>query len=134
MRSFVSMLARHAGGWSVMALASAGGVRAIAADDFAVVNAFAVSGDLDPIGASAPAATRAVRKSAVTRATLPAIQPAAASTGSAAGKAFFANSKSVVPLLVADLEPAAVPVSRPMAGRSVGARPSAPRSMTSAAR
>jgi len=38
----------------------------------------------------------------------------------------FANSKSVMPLLVSDIEPAAVAVSRPLSGRSVGARPSLP--------
>ncbi|MFM8735264.1 MAG: hypothetical protein ACKOC8_08735 [Pirellulales bacterium] len=46
----------------------------------------------------------------------------------------FTNSKSVVPLLVGDLEPTVVRVSRPMAGRSVGARPSLPWLKTSASR
>lgn len=138
MRSYMSMLMRQAGGWSVIALASAGGLRAVAADSFggsglAIVESFAVSGDLDLASSSGPAPTIAVRKSAVTRSTLTSVKPVAAKTG-AAGSTFFTNSKSVVPLLVADLEPAAVPVSRPMAGRSVGVRPSMPRSITSAAR
>ena len=36
----------------------------------------------------------------------------------------FANSKAVMPLLVSDIEPVVVAVSRPLSGRSVGARPS----------
>lgn len=36
----------------------------------------------------------------------------------------FTNSKSVMPLLVSDIEPVVVAVSRPLSGRSVGARPS----------
>lgn len=46
----------------------------------------------------------------------------------------FSNSKAVVPLLVGDLEPTIVRVSRPMAGRSVGARPSLPWLKSSASR
>lgn len=46
----------------------------------------------------------------------------------------FSNSKAVVPLLVGDLEPTIVRVSRPMAGHSVGARPSLPWLKSSASR
>ena len=43
------------------------------------------------------------------------------------GGEVFANSATVLPLLVVDLEPAASPVSRPLSGgRLVGARPSLP--------
>jgi hypothetical protein len=38
----------------------------------------------------------------------------------------FANSAAVLPLLVGDMGPAVSPVSRPMSGRLVGARPSLP--------
>lgn len=38
----------------------------------------------------------------------------------------FTNSKSLMPLLVSDIEPVVVAVSRPLSGRSVGARPSLP--------
>jgi hypothetical protein len=42
------------------------------------------------------------------------------------GGEVFANSAAVLPLLVSDLEPAISPVSRPLSGRLVGARPSLP--------
>lgn len=42
------------------------------------------------------------------------------------GKDVFANSAAVLPLLVSDMGPAVSPVSRPMSGRLVGARPSLP--------
>jgi hypothetical protein len=38
----------------------------------------------------------------------------------------FANSAAVLPLLVGDMGPVVSPVSRPMSGRLVGARPSLP--------
>ena len=38
----------------------------------------------------------------------------------------FANSAAVLPLLVGDMGPAISPVTRPMSGRLVGARPSLP--------
>jgi hypothetical protein len=38
----------------------------------------------------------------------------------------FANSAAVLPLLVGDMGPAVSPVTRPMSGRLVGARPSLP--------
>lgn len=38
----------------------------------------------------------------------------------------FPNSKSIVPLLVSDMNPNAVAFDRPMSARSVGARPSLP--------
>jgi hypothetical protein len=38
----------------------------------------------------------------------------------------FGNSAAVLPLLIGDLEPAVAPVSRPLSGRLVGARPSLP--------
>ena len=38
----------------------------------------------------------------------------------------FANSAAALPLLVGDMGPAVGPVSRPMSGRLVGARPSLP--------
>jgi len=38
----------------------------------------------------------------------------------------FANSATALPLLVGDMGPAVGPVSRPMSGRLVGARPSLP--------
>jgi hypothetical protein len=38
----------------------------------------------------------------------------------------FANSAAVLPLLVGDMGPTVGPVSRPMSGRLVGARPSLP--------
>lgn len=41
-------------------------------------------------------------------------------------KDLFPNTKSIVPLLVSDMDPNAVAVDRPMSARSVGARPSLP--------
>lgn len=52
--------------------------------------------------------------------------PAVNRSQSYASTEVFANSKSVMPLLVSDIEPVVVAVSRPMSGRSVGARPSLP--------
>ncbi|MCE9629607.1 MAG: hypothetical protein K8S94_02650 [Planctomycetia bacterium] len=46
----------------------------------------------------------------------------------------FSNSKAVLPLLVSDLEPSVVSISRPLTGSSVGARPSLPWSRVSASR
>jgi len=43
-----------------------------------------------------------------------------------AGGDVFANSAAVLPLLVGDMGPAVSPVTRPMSGRLVGARPSLP--------
>lgn len=57
-----------------------------------------------------------------------------APVSSVTSREVFANSKAVVPLLVGDLEPTIVRVSRPMAGRSVGARPSLPWLKSSASR
>ena len=49
------------------------------------------------------------------------------------GGDLFRNSKVVLPLLVADLSPKTIATARPMSGRSVGARPSAPWTQSSIA-
>jgi hypothetical protein len=93
-----------------------------------IVGGLAVIGDLEPLAginrstsaSIGPVATSVARPS-LGRQSLPS-QDRALSYRSADP---FALSKSVVPLLVADLEPRQASIARPMSGRSVGARPAA---------
>jgi hypothetical protein len=97
-----------------------------------VVGSLSVMGDLEPVinlasleqSSTAPVAiaSPAFRAGFQTRSSVPAVDR----SQSYASHELFANSKSVVPLLVSDIEPAMVSVVRPMSGRSVGARPSLP--------
>lgn len=106
-------------------------------DSSSVVGDFAVMTDLEPLSQiaalrrddlSASAATSVVKASAAAADTqLRSSVPAANRSRSLFGSGeVFVNSAAVLPLLVADLEPPVVPVTRPLSGRLVGARPSLP--------
>ena len=99
-----------------------------------VVGEFAVMTDLEPLSQIA-----AMRHDDVLASPSLSKEPAAADTELRAsvpaanrsrslfgGGEVFANSAAVLPLLVGDFEPAISPVSRPLSGRLVGARPSLP--------
>jgi hypothetical protein len=124
-------------GISVVAVVAAVGLQATAAhaaDGFqlpmngSVISGFAVQSDLarTTAGSSAvviPAArARTSTTSTMARQSVPDRDRAA----SYRGGELFANSKTVLPLLVADLQPRLASTARPMSGRSVGARPAAP--------
>lgn len=99
-----------------------------------VVGDFAVMTDLEPLSQiaamrrddlTASASTVKISTAADTqlRSSVPAANRSRSLFG---GGEVFANSAAVLPLLVADLEPPIAPVSRPLSGRLVGARPSLP--------
>lgn len=99
-----------------------------------VVGDFAVMTDLEPLSQVAAMrrddllASPASIKSAVVadtglRTSVPATNRSRSLFGSGE---VFANSAAVLPLLIGDLEPPVAPVSRPLSGRLVGARPSLP--------
>jgi hypothetical protein len=101
-----------------------------------VVGDFAVMTDLEPLSQiaalrrddlSTSASLSVVKTSAAADTQLRSSVPAANRSQSLFGTGeVFANSAAVLPLLVADLEPPIGPVSRPLSGRLVGARPSLP--------
>lgn len=123
-------------GVSLTAVVAAAGLQASAvqaADAFqlpargSIVSGFAIQSDLSQtsIRSSAvviPAArARTSATSTMARQSVPARDRAA----SYRGGELFANSKTVLPLLVADLQPRPASSARPMSGRSVGASPAA---------
>lgn len=118
--------------WTSVALVCAGTV-ARAGDitygslDQGVVDGLAMMQDLEPLDASAASrvASRKVTSSAFrveARSSTPDVDRSKSYTSADP----FAGTRSVLPLLVADLNPQAMAVARPMTGRSVGARPSLP--------
>jgi len=138
MRSFFKSLYR--GSYSAVAVlgvaagsASAGDLSPAFTGD-SVVGDLARMNDLEPLAEIAamqrhesaiPTSVKTLSDSTGTR--LRASVPAANRSQSLVmGGDVFANSAAVLPLLVGDMGPAVSPVSRPMSGRLVGARPSLP--------
>jgi hypothetical protein len=99
-----------------------------------VVGDFAVMTDLEPLSQVAAmrrddlsASPTSVKTSASADTALRTSVPATNRSRSLFGNGeVFGNSAAVLPLLIGDLEPAVAPVSRPLSGRLVGARPSLP--------
>jgi hypothetical protein len=99
-----------------------------------VVGDFAVMTDLEPLSQVAAmrrddlsASPTSVKSSASADTALRTSVPATNRSRSLFGNGeVFGNSAAVLPLLIGDLEPAVAPVSRPLSGRLVGARPSLP--------
>jgi hypothetical protein len=99
-----------------------------------VVGDFAVMTDLEPLSQVAAmrrddlsASPTSVKTSASADTALRTSVPATNRSRSLFGNGeVFVNSAAVLPLLIGDLEPAVAPVSRPLSGRLVGARPSLP--------
>jgi hypothetical protein len=99
-----------------------------------VVGDFAVMTDLEPLSQVAAmrrddlsASPTSVKTSASADTELRTSMPATNRSRSLFGNGeVFVNSAAVLPLLIGDLEPAVAPVSRPLSGRLVGARPSLP--------
>jgi hypothetical protein len=138
MRSFFKSLFR--GSYSAVAVlgvaagsASAGDLSPAFTGD-SVVGDLARMNDLEPLAEIAamqrhesaiPTSVKTLSDSTGThlRASVPA---ANRSQSLVMGGDVFANSAAVLPLLVGDMGPAVSPVSRPMSGRLVGARPSLP--------
>ena len=97
-----------------------------------VVGDFAVMTDLEPLSQVAAmrrddlsASPTSVKTSASADTALRTSVPATNRSRSLFGNGeVFGNSAAVLPLLIGDLEPAVAPVSRPLSGRLVGARPS----------
>lgn len=141
MRASLTFLLRGSCSALVMAGLSAGVVHAgdlglPHATQSDVVGSLSVMNDLEP-SAGLPSLTQSVSVKAAPIVT-PGFQfrssiPSVDRSQDYAARELFAHSKSVVPLLVGDIEPAAAPVVRPMSGRSVGARPSLPWSKRSTA-
>lgn len=123
----------------VQGVAQAGDIAARRTSDSSFSSSFvgdlAVMNDLEPLAQIAgmqqgsltasfdPAAPQPAAADPGIRASVPASDR---SKAMADGGEMFAASKTVLPLLVADMEPVVSPVSRPMAGRLVGARPTLP--------
>jgi hypothetical protein len=139
MRSFFKSLIVH-GSWSTVVVVAMGSVHAGdmapgSFDSTNLVGELAVMNDLEPLAETAAIAKQkdrfisarpAAPLGGVTtelRASVPAANRSRSLVG---GSEVFANSKSILPLLVGDMEPVVSPVSRPMSGRLVGARPSLP--------
>ena len=113
-------------------LAGVQGTAAVAADAFlripgSVVSGLAMRNDMRPAAIrdhsiAIPAVpTGSISTGFLARQSVPASDRSA----SYGGGGLFANSKTVLPLLVADLQPQLPSTVRPMSGRSVGARPAA---------
>lgn len=142
MRSFMRFVCVR-GSWPIVVAAAVCGADAAHAGDIArlgmsgnlsVVGGLAVTKELEPLADIA----------ALQRDPLVSIRPAAVpldpadpqlrtsvpdanrSRSLVGGGDVFATSKVVLPLLVADMEPAMSPVSRPMSGSPVGVRPTLP--------
>jgi hypothetical protein len=139
MRSFFKSLIVH-GSWSTVVVASIGTAHAgdMAPGSFDAANlvgGLAAMNDLEPLAEAAAIAQQKDRfvsarpampligAATELRASVPAVDR---SRSLVSGGDVFANSKSVLPLLVSDMESVVSPVSRPMSGRLVGARPSLP--------
>jgi hypothetical protein len=141
MRASLKFLLRGSCSAVVMAGLSAGGVHAgdlglAHAMQSDVVGSLSVMNDLEP-SAGLPSLAQSMATKAAPIVT-PGFQvrssiPAVDRSQDYASRELFAHSKSVVPLLVGDIEPTVAPVVRPMSGRSVGARPSLPWSKRSTA-
>lgn len=127
------------GSWAALAtvvMTAAGQAGGLSADGDAtggVVGGLAVMTDLEPLAEIAAlqrgtiltdisGAKAFAKPDTKLRLSVPALNRAR----SYAPSEVFANSKAVMPLLVSDIEPVVVAVSRPLSGRSVGARPSLP--------
>ena len=125
------------GSWAALAtvvMTAAGQAGGLSADGDAtggVVGGLSVMADLEPLAEIAAMQRGTIltdvsggkgfaKPDTQLRSSVPAINRAR----SYAPSEVFANSKSVMPLLVSDIEPVVVAVSRPLSGRSVGARPS----------
>jgi len=123
-------------GISLTGLAIVAGFQAtsvVAADGFltrsgGIVSGLAIRSDMTPASLNDSAVVIPVARSRTTSTSTMARQsvPARDRAASYGGGEFFANSKTVLPLLVADLQPRPATTARPMSGRSVGARPAAP--------
>jgi len=124
------------GSWAALAtvvMTAAGQAGGLSADDATggIVGGLSVMNDLEPLAEIAAVqrgtiltdvsgAKAFAKPDTQLRSSVPALNRAQ----SYAPSEVFTNSKSVMPLLVSDIEPAVVAVSRPLSGRSVGARPS----------
>jgi hypothetical protein len=139
MRSFFKSLVVH-GSWSTVVVAAIGTAHAgdMAPGSFHSANLvgdLTVMNDLEPLAETAAIAKQRDRfmsarpaaplggTATELRASVPAANRSQSLVG---GGEVFSNSKSILPLLVSDMEPVVSPVSRPMSGRLVGARPSLP--------
>ncbi len=125
------------GSWAALvtvamtATGQAGGLSADGHADGGVVGGLSVMADLEPLAEIAALQRGTILTDISTekafakpdtqlRSSVPALNRA---QSYAPGEVFI-NSKSVMPLLVSDIEPVVVAVARPLSGRSVGARPS----------
>jgi len=125
------------GSWAVLAtvvMTAAGQAGGLSVDGDAtggIVGGLSVMADLEPLAEIAAMQRGTIltdvsggkgfaKPDTQLRSSVPAINRAL----SYAPSEVFANSKSVMPLLVSDIEPVVVAVARPLSGRSVGARPS----------
>lgn len=113
-------------------LAGLQGSPVLAADGFhfgtgSLVGGLSGSLDSSSLAGSVPATRIAAGRpqSSVTGSLARQSVPARDRATSYRGGELFANSKTALPLLVSDLQPQPVSRARPMAGRSVGARPAA---------
>lgn len=142
MRSFLRFVCVR-GSWPIVVAAAACGAEAVHAGDIArlgmsgnlsVVGGLAVTKELEPLAEIAalqrdplvsmrPTAVPAEPADTQLRTSVP---DANRSRSLAGGTEVFATSKVVLPLLVADMEPAVSPVSRLMSGSPVGVRPTLP--------
>lgn len=125
------------GSWAVLATVvmtaagQAGGLSVDGNTDGDVVGGLSVMADLEPLAEIAALQRGTIltdisvgKAFAKTDTQLRSSVPALNRAQSYAPSEVFANSKAVMPLLVSDIEPVVVAVSRPLSGRSVGARPS----------
>jgi hypothetical protein len=125
------------GSWAALvtvvmtATGQAGGLSADGHVDGGVVGGLSVMADLEPLAEIAALQRGTIltdisvgKAFAKTDTQLRSSVPALNRAQSYAPSEVFANSKAVMPLLVSDIEPVVVAVSRPLSGRSVGARPS----------
>jgi hypothetical protein len=125
------------GSWAALvtvamtATGQAGGLSADGHTDGGVVGGLSVMADLEPLAEIAALQQGTIltdisvgKAFAKTDTQLRSSVPALNRAQSYAPSEVFANSKAVMPLLVSDIEPVVVAVSRPLSGRSVGARPS----------
>lgn len=124
------------GSWAALAtvvMTASGQAGGLSADDATggIVGGLSVMTDLEPLAEIAAlqrgtiltdvsGAKAFAKPDTQLRSSVPALNRAL----SYAPSEVFANSKAVMPLLVSDIEPVVVAVSRPLSGRSVGARPS----------
>ena len=123
-------------GISLVAVVAAVGLQATAAhaaDGFfagsgSVLSGLAIGSDMTPASLNQSTVSIPVARSRTSTTSTMARQsvPDRDRAASYRGGELFANSKTVLPLLVADLQPRLASTARPMSGRSVGARPAAP--------